>query len=284
MADNSGFVLELNNMKNKNSLSSLLLGSLFIFLVISIISGRIFILAQIDDGELVVDEKTDKIDVVYAIEGNLVDEDGNVKYFMFGVVRLHKTWSSRGVSKDKWSSLLLYFEMDNRSTIASILTNDLFKGIPRVKELTGSFSEFEFSKYNQEKVSEEEGDSHIFELNFVFTENGEMDINNSSVGIIPSQYKFGRDAKIYGPTGNFYKKGSESELFVPILDEEKKIINTDEMGDPVYDLITVRVKNICYEQLTFDETNLCPIYKISNILNSTGPLPDAYKLGIITEL
>lgn len=266
-------------MKNKNSLLSVsLLGILFILSVTFITFSNSVISAQIEDEELV-GGKIDKINVVYAIEGNLVDENENVKNFIFGAVRIHKI----GASEDQWGPLLLYFEMDNQNTLATILHYDLFEGIPRVKEFTGSFSDYKFAKYNQEEIAEEEG-SHIFELNFVFAKNGKIDIENSSVGIIPPQYKFGRDTEIYGPTGKFYKKGSKTELFIPILNEEKKIINTDERGDPVYGLITVRVKNICYENLTFDSTTLCPIYKISNILSSTGSLPDARRLGVITEL
>ena len=221
------------------------------------------------------------IDVVYVIDGYMIGPSGYPEYFIFGAVRLHKL----GAPETEWTDPIFYFEFGDEAILAGTAryhyfleerSNGTLEHLPILRELWSR--------------------SGSFELDLVFTKSGEIDIPKSSMSIVPVQYKTGRNITQLTWTGEYYKKGNKTELFVPIRDNEDKLINQDKAGEPIIEEISVYVLDVCYEEiigrniyylkknlgnLTYSKsTGLCPVYKIQNISRSVG-LPDAYMLGLI---
>lgn len=286
-------------MINKNrNLLFLFLGILLVSLVVFMIFGDYNVIAKVID-KVPIDVKVEKIDIFYAVEGKLDKKsEGEDNSFVFGAVRLYKVYefdSSQGIPPGKflgkWTPYpIFYLEIGDKKTAMKGKKSAirLFRDSFKVRQFYGSFSCLEFLKYNEDKVYEEE-DSKNFEIHLVFTENGKIDIDKSSISIVPPEDESGRYIVKYLPTGKFYKKGSDTELFVPILNEENKQINRDERGEPILDYKRILIHNVCYDiegdifEGNFENTGLCETYKISNILNSTGTFPDGYRLGIISD-
>lgn len=239
--------------------------------------------------------KVDQSDVIYAVDGFLADSEGNQKPFLFGAIRLHK----RGAG-DEWAAPLFYFEFDNKITLGldteynyfmqprSDGTNEI---LPYLKGIQADGVDYRYVMYDSEEYAEHglaEGDTpHEFEINLAFTRNGEINAEESSVGIVPKEYQTGRRVKMLRWRGEYYKKGSNTERFVPQRDAGGKVTNSDEAGEPIYEEGIEHVSEVCDEFFTTDEgrlqkrgTGLCSIYKVKSISRSTG-LPDAYALGLI---
>lgn len=258
--------------------------------------------------------KVDKSDVIYAIDGYLADSEGNQKPFLFGALRLHK----RGAWEDE-STQLFYFEFDNKITLGLDTEYDYFMQpksdgtneiLPYLKSIRTDGADYRYVIYDSEEYAEHglaEGTTpHEFEINLAFTKNGEIDTKKSSIGIVPKQYQTGRPIKTVSWRGAYYKKGSNTERFVPQRDAEGKVTNMHEAGEPIYEEDIVNGGTVCDEFVTADttpaskdapveekdkipesdggpyyrDTGLCSTYKVQSISRSTG-LPDAYALGLI---
>lgn len=191
--------------------------------------------------------KIDKVNVIYAIDGYMVDSKGVPNYFIFGAVKLHK----RGAPEDEWSSSLLYFEFDNKRALSGQWKVEFFSDVPRVKRYYALADDYKYSKYNRNEyaaVGLSEGPTpREFEFDFIFNKDGTIDIEKSSMGIVPKEYQTGRKIKSLEPTGEYYKKGSKTEKAVVITDARGKIMNMDELGDPIEVEGNATVAEVCYD-------------------------------------
>lgn len=132
----------------------------------------------------------DWINVVYAADGYLIDATGEQKYFIFGAVKLH----NRGAPDEEWIfDPTFYFEFDNKSTIAGNTHYEYFSqyvfAISSVlKGILATTSNESYANFNKGDI--ERGffsPINDFEINLAFTKNGEIDIERSSVGVIPKE-------------------------------------------------------------------------------------------------
>ncbi len=191
--------------------------------------------------------KIDKVDVIYATDGYMVDSNGVSKYFIFGAVKLHK----KGAPETEWTAPILYFEFDNKRNLAGNWHGDFYPDVPRVKRFYALATDYNYARYNESEYAtmglSEGATPHEFELDFIFDKNGEIDIKKSSMGIVPREYQTGRWIRSLEPTGEYYKKGNKTEKAVVIRDENKKIINMEELGGPVEIEGTARVSDVCYD-------------------------------------
>ncbi len=215
------------------------------------------------------------------LEGYMISPSGDPEYFIFGAIRLNET----DTSETEWSNPIFYFKFNDKTIIMGTTSYYYFleeksdgtlEHLPILREIWSTSSDFE--------------------LDFVFTKSGEIDISQSSIGIVPDQYKTGRNINQLTWNGEYYKKGNKTELFVPIRDDEDKVINQNEAGEPVIEEMSVHVLDVCYKEiigrdiyylktnlgnLTYrNSTGLCPIYKIQNISRIPDSL-DAYKFKLI---
>lgn len=229
------------------------LGKLTIFIVII---TALLLSVQTSAKKDLTGGKIDKINVVYAIDGYLTDSAGNQEPFIFGAVKLHK----KNAPVDEWTSPNFYFEYKNKSTLALDTRYDYFtqpRGdgtlgvLPILKGIWAIASNYDYAKYNHEEYAEQglvEGATpRDFEINFAFTKNGNIDTEKSSIGIVPEEYKTGRTVKRFAWFGEYYKKGSNIERFVPKRDAEGKVINFDDAGEPIFEEGPVNVSEVCYE-------------------------------------
>lgn len=191
--------------------------------------------------------KIDKVDVIYATDGYMVDSNGVSKYFIFGAVKLHK----KGAPKTEWAGPILYFEFDDKRNLAGNWDVELYSDVPRVKRYYALADDYKYSMYNRSEyaaVGLSEGPTpHEFEFDFIFNKDGTLDIEKSSMGIVLKEYQTGRKIKSLEPTGEYYKKGSKTEKAVVITDARGKIINMDELGDPVEVEGNATVDKVCYD-------------------------------------
>lgn len=191
--------------------------------------------------------KLDKVNVIYATDGYMVDSNGVSNYFIFGAVRLHK----KGAPETEWLPPQFYFEFKNKKTFAGIGKVELFSDVQRVKRLYTSATDYNYLKYNKSEFAamglSEGATPHEFELDFIFDKDGNIDIQKSSMSIVPKEYKTGRKIKSLESTGEYYKKGSKKEKAIVIRDENQNIVNIDELGDPVYVEGETRVAEVCYD-------------------------------------
>lgn len=215
----------------------------------------------------------DQIEVIFAVDGYLGGSNGEEKYFLLGVVRLHKP----GVPETEWTIPFFYFELDGKAVLTG--TTSYYYHSERGKDGT-----LEILPLLRELRSISGG----FEMDFVFNRNGEIDVEQSKVGIIPEEYLAGRYVTRLVETGEYYKKGSKTERFVPQRDAEGKITNMDEAGEAILEERSVLINDVCLEYQDSDEgkslyqsTGLCPVYRIQSISRSAG-LPNAKELGLIS--
>lgn len=202
---------------------------------------------QSDKDEKMTGGKIDKVNVIYAVDGYMVDSEGALKYFIFGAVKLHK----KGAPKTEWAGPILYFEFDDKRNLAGNWDVELYSDVPRVKRYYALADDYKYSMYNRNEyaaVGLSEGPTpHEFEFDFIFNKDGTLDIEKSSMGIVPKEYQTGRKIKSLEPTGEYYKKGSKTEKAVVITDARGKIINMDELGDPVEVEGNATVDKVCYD-------------------------------------
>ncbi len=254
---------------------------IFLCVILSMVIFVSLISAQDLSTEKMSGIEFDNIDVAYAIDGYMTGPSGDSEYFIFGAVRFHKP----GAPETEWTNPIFYFEFGDEAILAGTARYHYFleersdgtlEHLPILRELWST--------------------SGGFELDFVFTKSGEIDISKSSMSIVPVQYKTGRDITQLTWTGEYYKKENKTERFVPRRDDEDKVVNQDEAGEPIIEEINVHVLDVCYEEiigrniyylkanlgnLTYsNSTGLCPVYKVESISRSVG-LPDAYELGLI---
>lgn len=135
----------------------------------------------------------DWINVVYAADGYLIDAAGEQKYFIFGAVKVH----NRGAPDGEWIfDPTFYFEFDNKSTIAGNTHYEYFSqyvfAISSVlKGILATTSKDRYADFNRKEYIEyglgNGAPKNDFEINLAFTKNGEIDIERSSVGVIPKE-------------------------------------------------------------------------------------------------
>lgn len=140
--------------------------------------------------------KTDRVNVVYAIDGYLTAPSGDQKPFIFGAVKLHK----KNAPEDEWTSPLFYFEFDNKRTFAGEIQYEYFtqtrddgtlEVLPILKGIHAAASNYDYIKYNHKDYSQHglaKGSTpRDFEIDFAFTKNGDVDTEKSSVGIVQEE-------------------------------------------------------------------------------------------------
>ena len=193
--------------------------------------------------------KINKVKVIYATDGYMVDSSGSSEYFILAAVQINK----RGSPKTEWQDPLLYFEFKNKRTFAGMGAFEVFSDGLSVKRMYTSSTDFNYAKYNRSKYAAKGlstgATPHEFELDFIFNENGTIDIQKSSMGVIPDNYKTGRKIKSMEPTDEYYKKGSKTEKAAVIRDENGSIVNTKELGEPVTVEGTAMTDEVCFDYL-----------------------------------
>lgn len=200
--------------------------------------------------------KTDRADVIYAIDGYLTDSSGDLKPFIFGAVKLHK----KNAPENEWTRPLFYFEFDNKRTFAGEIQYEYFtqprddgtlEMLPILKGFYAAASNYDYIKYDNEDYSPHglaKGSTpRDFEINFAFTKNGDIDTEKSSVGIVQEEHRTGRKVKKSAWFGDYYIKGSKTERFVPEYNANGKIVNMDKTGEPIYEERIIDESDVCYE-------------------------------------
>ncbi len=283
--------------------------------IILILAGAVLLSVQAAAKTDYLGGKMDKIKVIYAAEGYLSDEAGNKEPFIFGAVKLHK----KGAPADEWIPPNFFFEFNKKGTLAITGQYENFIGpwkdgtirtLPALKGIQAVFTNYDYAKYNKEEYAKYGlsggGTPHEFEIYFAFTKDGFIEVNKSSMGIVPKEYMTGRKVILSQSTGQYYKKGSKTERFVPVFDSTGKIVNRDEAGESIYEERPANVTEVCYEfsdeaiplspkvtpiegevdlknGLThYKKTGVCSYYKVSSISRSMG-LPDSYALGVMED-
>ena len=139
--------------------------------------------------------KINKVKVIYATDGYMVDSSGSSEYFILAAVQINK----RGSPKTEWQDPLLYFEFKNKRTFAGMGAFEVFSDGLSVKRMYTSSTDFNSAKYSRSKYAAKGlstgGTPHEFELDFIFNEDGTIDIQKSGMGVIPNNYKTGRKIK-----------------------------------------------------------------------------------------
>lgn len=191
--------------------------------------------------------KINKIKVIYATDGYMIDSGGSIEYFIFGAVQINK----RGSPENEWGDPLLYFEFKNKRTFAGVGKIEYFSDDLSVKRLYTSATDYNYAKYNRSEHAAKGlsmgATPHEFELDFIFNKDGTIDIQKSSMGVIPDEYKTGRTSKSMEWNGEYYKKGSDTEKVEIIRNETGSIVNMDELGDPVEVEGTAMVDEVCFD-------------------------------------
>lgn len=248
-----------NNLKLENTISMV-----FSFMKLSIKGNKVKVLTllillivlisiidpvfgQNDKVKKLTGGKINKVKVIYATDGYMVDSKGSTEHFIFGVVQIHKKWAP----ENEWQDPLLYFEFKNKRTFAGVGKIELFNDDLHVKRLYTSATDYNYAKYNRSEHAAKGlsmgATPHEFELDLIFNNDGTIDTLKSSMGIIPNNYKTGRKVKSLEQNGEYYKKGSKTEKAAVIRNETGYILNKEELGDPVEVEGTATVDEVCFD-------------------------------------